>query len=172
MRIFLETTSTNPEFNGNCDYAVVNMTPALAKQIRQRVKLARRAGSQDAEICEVYFWCGTAEFFDSGLVDACQEAVTAAADPAKADEAVRDWLADLEQNGHSRLPDGVDLGAYTPQRTECDQFILRTHFYGSKPRFVMAWMANPKHTDVYVTTRELPLESLEDYLRPAKKAPV
>jgi hypothetical protein len=30
-------------------------------------------------------------------------------------------------------------------------------------RYEIAWTASPKHTDVYVTTKDLPLEALEGY---------
>ena len=32
----------------------------------------------------------------------------------------------------------------------------------------IAWTASPKHTDVYVTTGDLPVTVLEDYLRNGK----
>lgn len=168
MHILLETTSTNPEFDGECDYAVVDMTPALVRQIRQRVRRARRIGRDDANLCELYFWCSTAQFFDSTLLEACEEA-SAAANTANADQAVRDWLADLDNNGHMALPEGVALASLTPQRVECSQLILRTHLYGKRPEFELAWTASPRHTDVYVTTRELPLAALDRYLRQAEK---
>lgn len=158
MHILLETESTNPEFNGECDCAVVAVTRALVRQIRQRVRQARRLGRDDADLSELYFWCGTAQFFDSTLLDACQQAV--AADTANAERAVRDWLADLDNKGHARLPAGVDLASLMPQPVECSQLILRTHFYGTGPEFELAWTASPKHTDVYVTTRALPLAAL------------
>jgi hypothetical protein len=150
MKILLDTQSTDPDFNGDCDYAVVDMTPALAQQIHHRVELARQAGRQDDDLCELYFWGGTAEFYDSSLFDACQDAVAASADGSDADQAVRNWLADLDHNGHAVLPEGVDLTAYTAQRTECDQFIVRCSPSSHNPTFEIAWTAIPKHSDVYI----------------------
>ena len=156
--IVLPTHSTNPEFNDECDYAVVRLTPALVDQIRHRVELAREAGRRDDDLYEIYFWGGTAEFYDSGLADACQEA-------AATDQAAQDWLTGLEQNGHALVPPGADLAACQPRRVECDQMVVRRCPPSHDPRYEIAWTASPKHTDVYVTTRDLPLEALEGYVR-------
>jgi hypothetical protein len=154
--VVLGTHGTNPEFNGECDYAVVQLTPELVDQVRHRVELARQAGCQDDDLYELYFWGGTAEFYDTGLLDACQEAVAS-------DQAAHDWLMGLEQNGHALVPPAADLSACEPQRTEYDQMVLRRCPPSREPRYEIAWTASPKHTDVYVTTRDLPLAALENY---------
>ena len=118
VAIVLDTHSTDPDFNGDCDYAVVRLTPELVDQVRRRVELARQAGRQDDDLYELYFWGGTAEFYDSGLVDACEKALTA-------EQAAQDWLAGLEQDGHALVPPAADLATCEPQRTECDQMIVR-----------------------------------------------
>ena len=161
--IVIDTHSTNPDFNGDCDYAVVQLTPGLVDQVRRRVELARQAGRQDNDLYELYFWGGTAEFYDCNLLDACQEAV--AARGADGDQAAQDWLTGLEQNGHALMPPAADLAACQPQRTECDQMVVRRSPPSCDPRYEIAWTVIPKHTDVYVTTRDLPLEALEDYAR-------
>jgi hypothetical protein len=158
-----KTDSTNPEFNGDCDYAVVRLTPELADRVRRRVELARQAGWQDDSLCELYFWDGTAEFHDGGLVDACQDAV-AAGRGAEGDEAARQWVAGLERDGHALLPPAVDLATFRARRTECDQMVVRCSPLFRDPRYEIAWTSSPKHTDVYVTTRDLPLAKLEGYV--------
>ena len=47
MHIILNACSSNEHENGDCDYAAVDLTPALTEQIRRRVALARRAVKQD-----------------------------------------------------------------------------------------------------------------------------
>ena len=130
MHILLETESTNPEFNGECDCAVVAVTRALVRQIRQRVRQARRLGRDDADLCELYFWCGTAQFFDSTLLDACQQAV--AADTANAERAVRTGWPIWTQRPCTPA-DRSGPCVLMPQPVECSQLILRTHFYGTGP---------------------------------------
>lgn len=156
VAIVLDTHSTDPDFNGDCDYAVVRLAPELVEQVRRRVELARQAGRQDDDLYELYFWGGTADFYDSGLVDACEKALTAG-------QSARDWLAGLEQEGHALVPPAADLATCEPQRTECDQMIVRRSPSSHDPRYEIAWIAIPKHSDVYVTTRDLPLAALEGY---------
>jgi len=156
IRIIFETSSSNPDYNADCDYAVVELTPGLVDEVRRRVALARQAGQQDDDLYELYFWGGTAVFYDGGLVDACQEA-------AATDEAAQDWLSGLNQVGYALVPPAADLAKCEPQRTECEQVIVRCSPSSRNPEFEIAWTAIPKHSDTYVTTRDLPLAVLEGF---------
>jgi hypothetical protein len=127
------------------------------------VELARQAGHQDDDLYELYFWGGTAEFYDSGLTEACQEAVAAGRDK-DGDEAAQEWLMGLEQDGHALLPPATDLSACQPQRTETDQMVVRCSPSSREPRYEIAWIASPKHSDTYVTTSDLTLAALEGYI--------
>ena len=171
MLIILNTDSTNPEFHGDCDCAVVDLAPELVDQIQRRVELARQLGQEHNDLYEVYFWDGMADFYEGQLIEACEEALAAAADGKGGEQVVQDWLTGLEENGHAPLPPGVDLAAHKPQRTECDQMILRCGRWARGPEFEIAWTTSPKHTDVYVTTRDLPLAALEGCVRQAQAAP-
>jgi hypothetical protein len=164
MYLIFNTHSSNDHYNGDCDYAIVDLTPALAEQIRRRVALARQAGQQDDDLNELYFWGGTAEFYDCELIEACEEAVAAAAHGPDPDQAARDWLADFEQRGYAVVPEGVDFAVHEAQRTEVDQMTVRCSPSSHRPEFEIAWTASPKHSDVYVTTSELPLKAMEALL--------
>ena len=87
------TSSSNADYSGDCDYALVELTPGLIDQVRRRVELARQAGQQDNDLYEIYFWGGTAEFYDGELLEACQEAV------AGGDEAGQEWLTSWRRTG-------------------------------------------------------------------------
>jgi len=163
MHIILNAHSSNEHYNGDCDYAIVDLTPALAEQIRRRVALARQAGQQDDDLYELYFWGSTAEFYDHSILDACEEAAAAAHVPDP-DQAARDWLADFEQREYAVVPEGVDFTAHEAQRTEVDQMVVRCSPSSHRPEFEIAWTASPKHSDVYVTTCELPLTAMEELL--------
>jgi hypothetical protein len=165
VRIILKTSSTNPECNGDCDYAVVELTPILVEQLRRRVDLAREVGQQDNDLYELRFWGGTADFYDHELIEACQEAVAAAAKDTDGNQAACDWLSGLEEDGHALLPPTVDLGAHESQRTECDQVAIQTSPLSRSPQVEIVWTTIPKHTDIDVTTRNLPLAALENYVR-------
>jgi hypothetical protein len=153
VAIILATHSTDENFNGDCDYAVVQLTPELVDQVHRRVELARQAGQQDDDLYELNFWGGTAEFYDSDLLEACQEAIAA-------DQTAKDWLSGLEQNGHALLPPTADLAACQSQQVECDRMVVRR----CPSRYEIAWTASPRHTNVDVTTRDLPLTALEGYI--------
>jgi hypothetical protein len=166
MKIILNTTSTNPDHNADCDCAVIEITPALVEQARNRAALARQALQPDNDLYELYFWGSPAELYDYNLVSACEEAVASASqgndeDKAKAAQA---WSVDLERNGHALLPDTVNLGVIEPRRTECGQTILQLESMRPEPEFAVAWIAIPKHSDIYVTTTSVPLRQLEAYV--------
>ena len=170
MHIVLDTHSSNSEYNCDCDYAVVELTPALVDGVRRRVELVRQAGQQDNDLYELYFWGGTAAFYDLSLIDACEEALASSAGAADADKADCDWMAKFDEHGHALLPAGVDLEKLKPQRTECDQVIIRWSPWSHNPRFEVAWTTIPKHSDIYVNTSDLPLADLESYFRNGQRA--
>jgi hypothetical protein len=169
MHIILKTRSSDENYNGDCDYAVVDLTVALAEEVRHRVAIARQALKQCGHLYELYFWDGAADFYDQNLLVACQEAVAHGLGLEHVD---RDWLNDFEQQGYAVVPVGVDLTALEAQRTEVDQMIVRCGASSFQPEFNIAWTASPKFTDVYVTTCELPLAAIEGLLTATDPQPV
>ncbi len=163
MHLILNAHSSDENYNGDCDYAIVDLTPALAEEIRRRVALARQAGQQDNDLYELYFWGSTADFYDHNILDACQEAAAAASGPDP-DQAARDWLDDFERREYAAVPAGIDFTVHEAQRTECDQVIIRCSPSSHRPEFEIAWTTIPRHSDVYVTTCDLPLTAMEELL--------
>lgn len=165
MKIVLQADSTNSEYNADCDCAVVELTPSLVKLIRRRAALAKRARRQDRDLWELYFWGCTAEFFDYALITAC-EAAFQDGEEAKA------WSDGFERDGRAVLPLGADVSALEPQRTECDQMILRCVPGSRHTDIEVAWLAIPKHCDIYITTRDVSLAILETFVaqQPPRKA--
>jgi hypothetical protein len=163
MNIIFQTRSDCAEYNADCDCAVVEITPALLAESRRRVEIARKAAVEDSFLYELYFWDGTAEFYDHTLIDACVVAVHAATEGVEAAKtaAANAWLAELEKRGYARLPEGVNLAKHTAQATECDQMIVRATPIAPVRQFQIAWLTSPKHTDLYVMTDELPFAALE-----------
>lgn len=163
MHLILNAHSSNADYSGDCDYAVVDLTPALAERIHSRVALAREARQHDSDLYEMFFWGGTAEFFDYKLFDACQEAI-ATAGRRRRNKAARNWLADFEGREYAVVPAGVDLNAHEPQRTECDQMIIQVSPSPLRMEFSVIWTASPKYADLDVTTGELPITAMEELL--------
>jgi len=172
MHLIFNTHSSNEHYNGDCECAIIELTPALAEQIRCRVALARQARQQDSDLYELYFWGSTAEFYGQDVIDACQEAVAAAARGRGRSKAARNWLAEFEQRDYAVVPNGVDFNAHEPQRTECDQMILRVGPSSHRLEYAVVWTTSPKHSDVYVTTNELPLAVMEELLAETIPQPI
>jgi len=168
MHLILNAHSSNEHYNGDCDYAIVELAPELTELIRSRVALARQAAKQDRDLYEIYFWGSSAEFFDHAILDACQNAVAAAggADP---EQAASDWLVDFELREYAVVPDGVDLDAHEGQTTEYAQMIVQCSRYPRRTEFSVFWTASPKYADLDVTTAELPLTVMDELL--AKTVP-
>lgn len=81
MHLIFMVHSSNPDYNADCDYAVVELTPALVEQIRSRAVLVRRAAKQDSQLDEICFWDSTVNFYGSSLANACQDRKPSAAEP-------------------------------------------------------------------------------------------
>jgi hypothetical protein len=167
MKILFNVQSDDSEYNADCDYAVLDMTPTLWKQVHRRVEVGRHAIQADDDLYELCFWGGTADFYSGLLIEACQEAVAAAVEGSEEEKsaAAWAWLARLDDPGYALLPSGVDLEKFQPERTECDQMIVRGTLSRGEPAFEIAWTAIPKHTDIQVTTRDLPLSALDTLVR-------
>jgi hypothetical protein len=155
MRLLLKTTSTNPEYDGDCRCAVLDLTPERVAQITAHVKVARQAAAASDTLWELYFWGDGPTFHAQKLIDACDEVArdSGGVDPG-------DWERRLQEKGLLRLPDGVDLERFEAQRTECDQQIVRCQRAGGRLAFEIAWTASPKHTNLYVTTEAIPWDKL------------
>jgi hypothetical protein len=155
MRLLLKTASTNPEYDGDCRCAVLDLTPERVAQITAHVKVARQAAEASDALWELYFRGDGSTFHAQKLIDACDKAAGGSGDVNPGD-----WERRLQEKGLLRLPDGVDLERFEAQPTECDQQIVRCQRAGGRLAFEIAWTASPKHTDLYVTTEAIPWDKL------------
>ncbi len=83
MKILLKTESSDPDFNADCECAVLDVTPELLQQIKARVKIARQAAKADSDLWELYFWGGAPPFHGYDLIEACAEAAAESGDPGQ-----------------------------------------------------------------------------------------
>ena len=165
MYLILITHSSNSEYNADCDWAVVALTPALLDEIRARVSQAHEVRQKDASLYELHFWGSTVDYFAHDLIDACQDAVAARTVDGDTDQAAQDWLANLENSGYAVLPEGVDLSKFEAQRTECDRMVV-TVAAGQRGDSDISWETSPKHTDICITTWDVTLAKLESLIVP------
>lgn len=154
MKILLKTESSDPDFNADCECAVLDVTPELLQQIKARVKIARQAAKADGDLWELYFWGAAPTFHGYDLIETCAEAA------ASGDSGQSDWEQQFESQGFLPIPETVDVERFEPKRTECDQEIIRCERTGKTGSFEVAWTMIPKHTDIYVTTKAIPVERL------------
>jgi len=158
VKLILTTHSSQPEFNGDCDYAVIDVTPALLDQLVAQVRLAEQSWLADRDLQEISFWDAAAEFYDHRFCEACEEAIVAA---AGADQAINNWRVQFARQGYALVPEELDWATLQPQATDADRVILVCRPAADFVQIQIAWKACPHHCDVEVTTAELTLSALQ-----------
>ncbi len=150
MRVILKVWSSNPENNGKCDFAAVEVTPQLATLAMRRIAVLRQQKALDPAVEETHYWCSDAEFFSPW-----------ADEPSQTDEP-KAACVKLEEELDSLQIDKCEMVAASdnfsvPQsqiaRVECVRMVVCEEG--------IAFTAIPKHTDFYVTTAEIPKGVLE-----------
>jgi hypothetical protein len=150
VRVILKVWSSNPENNGGCDFAVVDLTPELARLALRRIAVLGEQRGVDPAACETSYWAADAEYFSPwlSLPDQSDEAKAASLK-------LEEELDSLQVNRHEMVT--AARGSSVPQtqiaRVECAQMVVREEG--------IAFTAIPKHNDLYVTTAEIPKGVLE-----------
>ena len=158
MKILMRTDSTNPDYYADCECAVLDVTPELLARIAARVEILRRAADADINLCKLVFWGRGPDFYSYRLIDACAEVAAEA-------EGIGpfDWEDQYHDECVLPLPIGVDLDRFEPQRTECDQEIIRVQRVGGRLEFEVAWMMIPKHSNIYIATDVVTVDRLRGF---------
>lgn len=136
---------TCPDEINDCDYALINLTPDLARLALRRITRLKGHQAKDGDLWEAYYWDHHAEYFspwlagNSGEADALVETIERF--PAASMDLMR-------AHDDFSVPEGL-LGS-----VECCQLVIRDEG--------IAFAAMPKHTDAYIKTAEIPLRLLEE----------
>src|SRR5438105_632459 len=69
MRAILKVWSSNPHWNGGCDYAIVDLVAELAALVLRRIGALREQQAADPQLDESYFWDSHAAYFSPWLGD-------------------------------------------------------------------------------------------------------
>lgn len=156
MRIILKVWSSTPDYNGGCEFAVVEITPESAKLALRRIAMLREQKRLDPAVDETYYWGSDAEFFSPWADPTTQPAEIKAA-CVKLEEELESHQVDRREvvavSGNFSVPQGQFA------RVECAQMLVRESG--------IAFTAIPKHIDCHVTTAEIRIEVLEQSLTPA-----
>ena len=134
MRLVLGTYSTNSDFNGGCDFALIDLTPDYARQILSRMQAVKKLSQSDSSLHEAYFWDFHAQYFETPL-----------------DE---DFDAKLD----GAFDRHVELDAQTMLPEELFKCVEYTHLIISVmgDEAEASWRASPKNAPEYVETNSIP----------------
>ncbi len=138
MKLILKTHCTNEFFDG-CSYALVELTPALARKVLRRREIFEAGRRNDPDLAETCYYSGDAEYFS----------VLPTTDGAF-DEIER-CLAD---KGFTQAPTDFCVNAEFLERTECGQMVISTDG--------VWFQCYPKHCDPLVETHEIDFKTVEE----------
>ena len=143
----VSTVSSDQETCG-CDYALIDLSPELARLALKRVNILKGQKQADQQLDEMYSWDLHVEYFS----------------PWKGKEAdSADLLGEILDRFPSvaadlmHAPDGFVVPENLLEPVECSQMITREDG--------IAFIAIPKHASYHIRTAEIPLSLLESTAR-------
>ncbi len=160
-RIILRCNSSNEHYSGDCDYALLSVTPRLVKALEPMVAIAKEAWAKHRSLWELYFWGHPEEldFYNWDLVERCQDALPPdTPDPGE-------WENGFDADGWQDVPEGTKLDDLEPARVECVQTVIRCDNLGDEVRIEVAWFCYPKHCSEHITTDAVRFAELEEMVR-------
>ena len=148
MRVILKVWSSSPHWNGDCDYAIVDLAPELASIALRRIGTLREQQAADRQLDESYFWDSHAAYFSPWV--GSERAPDSGDEPTLART-----IEELRVDGRETIQAAQDFKVAEDRfaRVECRQMIVRP---GGT-----AFAALPKHGDFHVSTAQLSMEWLE-----------
>ena len=156
MQIVLKAWSSNPDYSTGCDYAVVEGGEAFLKLALRRINVLCEQKIVDPSLNEAYYWDFSAQYFSPRVNRALQF--------GEAEEACitfEESIEALEIDTREVAVASSDFAVPESQVTavECAQMIVRD---GG-----IAFNALLRHSDIYVTTAEIPKQVIESALTSA-----
>lgn len=142
--LLLLTTSSHPEANGNCDVAIVAITPALAQHILERITVLQTLQTQDGSLHQLRYW-------DNAVDYACMHDTL--------EEEVWRWTGrdvwDALNQEVVEMAGNFTIGQDSLQRVDCAQMVV-THDG-------VYWVATLTHGDIHIRTASLPIARLQQW---------
>lgn len=112
MKIVTRTYTSNEHWNGECDYALIDLTPELAKKIAMRRKLLLDIKERDPEISRIQFYDTSASFYERHYNESRPY-------PPEFDEALE--LSDSDD--YAEIPETVDMSFLEKDRNDKGELI-------------------------------------------------
>ena len=150
MRVVLRTWSSNPEYSGGCDYAVVEIDAEFAKLALRRINVLCEQRGLDPSLYETSYWDSSAEYFSPW-----GNRVSQRSEVQESGYELGEALEGLEIDTREAVTAPADFRVPESQFAvvECAQMIVREEG--------IAFNALLRHTDIYVTTAEISKQVLE-----------
>jgi hypothetical protein len=156
VQIVLKAWSSNPDYSTGCDYAAVEGGEAFLKLALRRINVLREQKIVDPSLNETYYWDSSAQYFSPWVNRALQS--------GEAEEACvtfEESIEALEIDTREVAVVSSDFTVPDSQITavECAQMIVRDEG--------IAFHALLRHSDIYVTSAEIPKRVIESALTSA-----
>lgn len=152
MRVVLKVWGGSSQWNGGCDYAIVDLAPKLAALALRRIAVLREQQAADPQLDESYFWDSHAAYFS--LWAGGESAPDSGDGPDGSLEKLQVDTREVVQ-----VPEDFELAENRFARVECGRMIVRPDG--------IAFAGIPKHGDFHVSTAEIPIGWLERTSQPA-----
>lgn len=151
MKLILRVSSSNEYCDGGCEYAAVDLTRELAGLALRRIQVLKEHKKTDELVYETYYWDFTAEYFSlradfPNISEKVKTTILAVAEIVEA-------LA-VDDNEVVTAPDDIEVVEAQIAAVECNQMVVREDG--------IAFLAIPKHCDLYVTTAEIHVPVLQE----------
>jgi len=156
MRVLLKVWSSNPDYNGGCDYAAVEISEKLANLMLRRINVLSEQKVFDCSLYETYYWDSSPEYFSPWAVHPTEPGEIGA--PGTALEDILDGLG-MDTKEILIAPREFRVSESHIAAVECSQMVVRDDG--------IAFTALVRHADIYLTTAEIPREIIESALAAA-----
>ena len=156
MQVILKVWSSNPDYSGGADYAAVEITEELAKLTLCRITLLGEQKALDAAVYETNYLDSSAEYFSPRAVRQIEP-----------DEIVE------SNSGLEEILDGLEVDIKEIVKAPPDFQVPEGHIVAVECAQMTvrdggtAFTALLRHSDIYLTTAEVPKEVLESALAAA-----
>ncbi len=137
MKLILKTHCTNELFDG-CSYALLDLTPGLARKVLRRRETFEAGRQNDPDLIETSYYSSDAEYFSA----------------LPTDEAFDEMERRLADKGFAQAPTDFSLADEFLDRTECGQMVISTEG--------VWFQCHPKHCDPLVETHEIDFKTVEE----------
>ena len=134
MKLIIHTSSSDENFDGDINHALVDITPEYATLLLRRIASLQAQQALDRDAYEHLYWDCTPDWFDAYGLD---------------DELGDSW----EEPEYIEAPGDLDVTA-NRVRTECDRLVVANDG--------VMWKCYPKHCSVSILTREIPIKLLRE----------